>query len=230
MKKTLLIVLIMLFALFPFYNFNGVFAEEGKKVKVITECNLYKETKLNYAEDNGVLLKLEFGDILEITGESIKGEDNDFYFYPVLIIKSDVEQEGYVIVNFVTDETSLEKKLDPNAKTLNLSQIYSTPKEEDKFRLEGKDVVLEKYVEIKIVDGYDKSKKFHQIMFEIDGTIYVGYIKTSDLLIEGFNATIILVVFIFVLVALIAFSIWKTTRKKRKRQTSSNDGVIERKW
>lgn len=226
MKKTFLIIVILIFSFFPLYNLSGISADEERNVKVVTECNLYEEAKLNYSDDNGILLKLEFGETLKVRGEIIEGEDNDFYFYPVEITKNEQTYEGYVISNFVADETNiaLERTLDPNAKTLNQAQIYSAPSENNKFVLAGKEVVLEKYEGIKILDGYDKSKEFHQIMFEIDGTVYTGYIKTSDLLIEGFNATIILVVFIFVLVALIAFSIWKTTQKKRRKTSKKPEG------
>lgn len=223
MKRILLTFIIILFIFSPIYNLDGVFSEENKQVKVITECNLYKEAKVNYTEDDGILLTLQLGEILEIKEEPIKGKDSEFYFYNILIRKDNHNYEGYVITNFVTSTMALKRNIDPNAKTLNQSQIYTLPKDDNKLSLAGENIVLERYKEIKIIDGYDKSKEFHQIMFEIDGEIYIGYIKTSDLLIEGFNASIVLVVFIFILVALIALSIWKTTRKKRKRQNVTNN-------
>lgn len=195
------------------------FGESEKQAKVTTECNLYKEAKLNYTEEEGIVLKLSFGEILSIVGEPIKDENSSFYFYFASITKNESEYQGYVITNFITSTTNsgLGKRLDPNAKTLNQSNIYNSKDENNKLILNGKEVVLEQYQGIKILDGYDKSKNYHQIMFEIEGNIYTGYIKTSDLLMEGYNATIILVIFIFVLVTGIAISVFFTTRKKRKK-------------
>lgn len=219
MKKLLIIVLFVLFSLFPLSGIEVVFGESEKQAKVTTECNLYKEAKLNYTEEEGIVLKLSFGEILNIVGEPIKDENSSFYFYFASITKNESEYVGYVITNFITNTTNsgLEKRLDPNAKTLNQSNIYNSKDENNKLVLDGKEVVLEQYQGIKILDGYDKSKNYHQIMFEIEGNIYTGYIKTSDLLVEGYNATIILVVFIFVLVTGIAISVFFTTRKKRKK-------------
>ncbi|MDD4110394.1 MAG: hypothetical protein PHS54_02445, partial [Clostridia bacterium] len=79
------------------------------------------------------------------------------------------------------------------------------------------EVNLERFEEIKIIDGYDRAKTFHEIMFEKEGIIYTGYIKTSDLLVEGYNPMFILAMFIFIIVFSIAISILFTTRKKRKK-------------
>lgn len=218
--KKLIICLLILLSLFPLSGIKQVFGDSENQFKVITECNLYKEAKITYEEENGILLELSFGDVVNITGEPVKEEISGFYFYSASITRNEIEYQGYVITNFVTniENIGLERNLDPNAKTLNKANIYTEKDENSKFILNGDEVVLEKYQGIKILDGYEKSKNFHQVMFEIEGNIYTGYIKTSDLLVEGYNATIIVVVFIFVLVGGIAISIFFTTRKKRKKQ------------
>lgn len=197
---------------------GNIYADTQRQVKVINNCILYTNPKINYAEDETkIVLNLSFGEILTINGEE-EGESG-FAFYHVSITKNDIEYSGYVISNFVTniENSALKKTLDPNAKTLNQAQIYFSKDENNKLILNGREVVLERYEEIKIIDGYDKSKAFHKIMFEKNGEIYTGYIKTTDLLVEGFNATLISVIFIFVLVGATALSIYAATIKKRKK-------------
>jgi hypothetical protein len=189
------------------------------QVKIITGCNLYETAD----ENSSVLEVLNFGDLLYVSGDKIEGEN--FSFYPI----TKGETNGFVISSFVMDtaNTALKRTLDSNAKTLDQSQIYSTASEEDKILINGEEVVLEKFEEIKIIDGYNKSKEFHQILFEIDGEIYTGYIKTSKLLVEGVNSTLIIVIFALVIAGSIAFSIFWTTRKKRKRASKrlSKDNI-----
>jgi hypothetical protein len=223
MKKLLIICLFILLSIIPFSGIKQVVADSENQFQVITKCNLYKEAKINYEEENGIVVQLFFGDVINVAGEPVKEENEDFYFYQASITKNGTEYNGYVIINFVTsvDNVGLERTLDPNAKTLNKANIYTAKDENEKFVLGDKEVVLDQYQGIKVLDGYDRSKNFHQIMFEVDGNIYTGYIKTSDLLVEGYNATTLVVVFIFILVAGIALSIFFTTRKKRKKQKNN---------
>lgn len=227
----LLFCLVIVTGLLVFFAQPTTAYAVNEKVQVITEtCKLYKSPKLDYsAEDpeaDGVLLTLSFGDILSKNGsDEIAAEDlSGFYFYSVSIDKDGTNYEGYIIINFVMNASDLplERKLDPNARTLRRANVYSNKSEENKLVLSGEEVVLEQYQDVKILDGYSAAKDFHEIMFELDGTIYRGYIKTSDLVVEGFDGTIILVVFILILVLSIAFSIYMTTRKKRKKLRSRN--------
>lgn len=226
MKRLCLILCLVVIASFAIsFNQTQIYADTLNQVQVISDCNIYLSNKLDYAEEEGIILELSFGEILEITGSAVVGEDCDFTFYPVEITKDGNLYEGYVITNFVMsiENVALERTLDPNAKTINEAQIYFAENENSKLVINGEETILSQYEEVKIVDGYDKTKEFHKIMFEEDGVIYTGYIKTSDLLVEGFNATVISVVFIFVLVGSIVLSIYLTTRKKRKKQAKKLD-------
>ncbi len=215
MKKCVLVLLFFTFIFgFVFTNNINVYAQDEKAVQVINECLLYSDPTINEEDNLGVL---HFGEVLTVNGDIVDGVNSSFKFYNV---STQDDKTGYVIVNFVMsiEDKALSKTLDPNAKTLNEANIFVTNSDENKMILDGTEVKLEKYEEIKIIDGYDKSKQFHEVMFEIDGTIYTGYIKTSDLLVEGFNATLIAVIFIFIIVGAIVLSIYLTTKKKRRKQ------------
>lgn len=158
-----------------------------------------------------------FGDELEVLGTAQTGE---LSFYQVKIPGS--EQNGWVLKNAVSASNSkaLEKSLDPNAKTLNKDvKVYSTEKLEkgSEIIIAGKPVLLSQFQEVKIVGGYNKNSDSTKIMFEYENQILTGYVKTSDLVVEGFNGTIILIVFIFILVISIIVSIIVATKKKRKK-------------
>lgn len=214
MKKCIFVMLFFVFIFsFVFPNKINLYAENEKVVQIINDCLLYSNPTID-EENLGVLY---FGDILTVNGEIVDGVNCDFRFYNV---STQDEKTGYVIVNFVMniEDKALLKNLDPNAKTLNETNVFTTSSGEDKVILSGTEIKLEKYQEIKIIDGYDKSKQFHEVMFEINGSIYTGYVKTSDLLVEGFNATLIAVIFIFIIVGAIVLSIYITTKKKRRKQ------------
>lgn len=194
---------------------------EPQKVQVISNCIMYESPKINYSEENeGVVLELFFGDVLYKESDEIEGEDCEFDFYLLSITKNATTYNGYVITKFVMrkENIALGRNLDSNAKTLNIASVYSSDKGDSSMIINGEEVVLERYEDIKIVDGYNRARAYHEIRFEKNGVIYTGYIKTSDLLVEGFNSTTILIVFIFILVGSIAFSIYLNTRKKRKNK------------
>lgn len=218
--KKLFTILILLIFIFPLFNVGKVYAVEVNNFKVITECYLYEGSKLNYEEgETGIVATLSFGEIIRVYGEKIQGDDCSFQFYDAILERNGEFISGFVISDFVIDEsiTSLIKMLDPNAKTLNIASIFNSLDEEDKMLIGGDEIILERFEEIKIIDGYDRAKTFHEIMFEQEGIIYTGYIKTSDLLVKGYNPTFILAMFIFIIVFSIAISILFTTRKKRKK-------------
>lgn len=221
--KRLLTILILLVLIIPTFQIKSIKADDNL-FKVITECNLYESPKLNYEEETGIKTILNFGELLQINGQE-EGEDCNFLFYSVSIEKDGEILNGYVISYFVVDSniTSLTRILDPNAKILHITNVFNSPDVSDKMVLGEEEVVLQKLQDIKIIDGYDKSKVFHEIMFEQDGIIYTGYIKTSDLFVEGFNPTFILAVFIFIIAGSITFSILVSTMKKRRRQRKNND-------
>lgn len=220
----------LIFAFSAFFSqANIVYAEQETVQVIVNSCNLYIDAKIDYSseepETDGVILELSFGDILEKKSQELDAEDSSqFKFYWVSVTKNSIVYEGYIIANFVmsTDNVSLARTLDPNAKAIRETYVYSADNESNKLILNGEEVSLDQYQDIKIIDGYDAAKPFHKIMFEEEGVIYIGYIKTSDLLIEGFDGTLILVVFIVILVLSIASSIFFTTRKKRKKLRLKN--------
>lgn len=200
-------------------NSNIIFAEdfEDFKVKIITECKLYKSPNINL-EDNLLLDEsLLFGEELIVVGEEILGEDSIFVFYPIIYLKEDIEYQGYVIKNFVIKETNvyLNRKLDSNARIIKKTLVFVNKNEEEKLLIKGTEVFLQKDQEIRVIDNSDKIYK--KVMFSLDGNIYTGFIKGEDVVIEGFNSTIIIIIFVFFLAISIAVSIFFTTRKKRKK-------------
>lgn len=213
MKKILgVLFLLCLFAI-P-VGFGNVYAQESQTVSVCAnECSIFAEA----ASDSDVLFKATFGTEFELNSQElfISGE---LSFYQVKLPSGGV---GYILSNAASREaSSLNRGLDPNAKILNHdTPVYSiaVAAEENLLTIDGENIKLNQYQEVKIIDGYDKNKEFNQIMFEINGTIYTGFVKSSDLIVEGFNGTIILIIFIFLLVASIILSIILTTRKKRKK-------------
>lgn len=226
MKKFFAVLFLLILAIVPGLKISNVSAEttDEKKVKVVSDfCYLYYElSNLNSCDEKNP--RVEYGTELTLiknetlgkeAGEKIIEGDKVFYFVKY------GNQERYVLVENVVkadSNNSLTKKLDPNAKILNSkTKVYKSNSTKDILKIGGENVELSQYQEIKIVDGYDKNKTFHKIMFEQNGEILTGYVKTSDILVEGFNGTIILIVFIFVLVGSIVLSIVLATRKKRKK-------------
>lgn len=195
----------------------GAVSAEANQVKVISNsCSIFKEISTKSEK----LITISFGEILDlITSEKII--DGELSYYHVRK-NGKTPIEGYVLTNcVVTSEFShIEKKLDPNSKILNPNtKVYISAQEgeDNRVSVDGSLVELEQYEEVKIIDGYNKKKEFTKIMFEQNGVIYTGFVKTSNLVVDGFNATIILIVFVFLLVASIVLSIVLTTRKKRKK-------------
>lgn len=189
------------------------------QVKVVTDCLLYKDVEIK-AESPLVFEKiLSFGEVLTVTGKEVAGEDSEFVFYPVLYIDNEQEFNGFVIKNFVMreDASFLRNRLDPNAEVKKTAQIYFDKNDEAILQIKNENVVLEKSQKVKVIDNSDRHYK--KIMFELDSEIYVGYIKSENVIIEGFNSAIVSAVFIFILAGSIALSIFLTTRKKRKNQT-----------
>ncbi|MDD4110640.1 MAG: hypothetical protein PHS54_03705, partial [Clostridia bacterium] len=181
MKKFFIILILFVFIL-PLFNLEKVYAVEINNFKVITECYLYEDSKLNYEEgETGIVTTLSFGEILRVYGEKIQGDDCSFQFFDAVLERDGEVISGFVISDFIIDAsiTSLIKMLDPNAKTLNVASVFNSLDEEDKMLIGGDEVNLERFEEIKIIDGYDRAKTFHEIMFEKEGIIYTGYIKTS---------------------------------------------------
>lgn len=201
-----------------------IYAEEENKVKVISQgCYIYIEPNYNSEK----IEQLIYGDILVLKSKEIIKQGNFGYFN----VATDEGIEGFVLQNCVIDNSlkSLEKKLDPNAKILNNNVfVYITEevKEENKIKINGEVVQLKQYEEIKIINEYNKSKELQEILFERNGVIYNGYVKTSDLLVEGFNPVIILIIFIFLLIISIILSIVLTTRKKRKKKNKNGNNSI----
>lgn len=187
---------------------------ETSKVKVsVSSCAVLDSPN----ETANVLLTATFGEEFEVVGTAVTGE---LMFFQVKIPNS--ATNGWILKNAVSDanSSSLEKTLDPNAKTLNENvKVFSTEKLENgsEVIISGQPVLLKQFQEVKIVGEYNKNSDSTKIMFEFDNQILTGYVKTSDLVVEGFNGTIILIVFIFILVASIIISIITTTRKKRKK-------------
>ena len=215
MKKVFLVLILICLYLIP-TGIGNVLAQNNSKIVICTnECSVFSEADYN----SEILFEAHFGQEFELNSSDvfISGE---LSFYQV---KTE-NKVGYILVNaavFLSD--ALEKKLDPNAKILNNDTIVYIKAEEGEaniLKINGENVTLSQYQEVKIIDGYDNNKKFNEIMFEKDGIIYTGYVKTSDLIVEGFNGTTILIVFIFLLVASIILSIILTTRKKRKKNKS----------
>ena len=76
---------------------------------------------------------------------------------------------------------------------------------------------LEYYKDAPLVEHKITEDEKRKAIFEYENQILTGYVKTSDLVVEGFNGTIILIVFIFILVISIIVSIIVATKKKRKK-------------
>lgn len=212
MKKFLSVLFLLCLLLVP-VGTKTVYAQSQTICVCANECSIFAEA----ASDSEVLFKATFGTEFELNSQEffISGE---LSFYQIKLKEGGV---GYVLSNAASRAaSSLKHGLDPNAKILNENTpVYSVAveAEENLLSINGEKIKLNQYQEVKIVDGYDKNKEFNQIMFEINGTIYTGFVKSSDLIVEGFNGTIILIIFIFILVASIILSIILTTRKKRKK-------------
>lgn len=187
----------------------------GKTIETISSLSeLQEKENLEY----GTKLNLVLSQIIYFTNTN----NQNLGFYAVQK-EGDSSFVGYVLASCVTNAnvSSLQKTLDPNAKILNNNvSVYTSENaaDENKLTINGQAVVLNQYQEIKILDGYNKKKELTKIMFENNGEILTAYVKTKDILVKGFNATIILVVFIFIVVASIIWSIYSTTRKKRKKE------------
>lgn len=198
---------------------GDIFADDFKEfqVKIIFETKLYEKAEISEVVFDGI----ELGEELTVTGEEELDASSGFNFYPVSYNKDGNNYTGYIIKNFVIkiENLPLKKSLDPNAKTIKEAQVYNDKSEENKLQIEGENIILKQYQEIKIIDYTDSDYK--KIMFEIDGEIYTGFVKSTDVIVEGFNATIILIVFIFALAGSIALSIFLTTRKKRKKKAQN---------
>lgn len=228
MKKIFAVLFLLIVAIFPFNKITNLSAEttSSNVVKVVSDfCYLYLTTT-NLSSSGSDNIRVEYGTELELiddegtgkkAGEVISTGDYKFYYVQYKSYKR------YVLISNVVSEetnTSLKKTLDSNAKILNdKTKVYKTAlaTEENRIQIGENNVELQQFQEIKIIDGYDKNKEFHKIMFEENGEILTGYVKTSDILVEGFNGTIILIVFIFVLIGSIVLSIVLSTRKKRKK-------------
>ncbi len=212
--KKIFTILFCFFALLIFIPTISSVDAETSKVKVsVSSCAVLDSPN----ETANVLLTATFGDEFEVVGTATTGE---LMFFQVKIPNS--ETNGWILKNAVSDanSSSLEKTLDPNAKTLNENvKVFSTKQLENgsEIIISGQPVLLKQFQEVKIVEEYNKNNDSTKIMFEFENQILTGYIKTSDLVVEGFNGTIILVVFIFILVISIVVSIITTTRKKRKK-------------
>ena len=196
----------------PYQAFNVEAQTLNNVVVCVNECSIFSQA----STDADVLETFSFGQELNLNSQE-KFISGDLTFYQVKI-ESGV---GYVLANAVLFKShALKKELDPNAKILNeKTPVYTSQqnKEENILIINGENVLLKQYQEVKIIDGYNENKAFSEIMFEIDGTIYSGFVETKNLVVEGFNPTIILVIFIFLLVASIILSIVLSTRKKRKK-------------
>lgn len=226
MKKIFTVFIFILCLCLPLANNFSIIYAESENVKVVVEeCSLYInveeiDNKINLSFEDCEKIDLAFGEELTLLSQEIvEMISDDFNFYYVSISKNGEDYEGYVITTFVmpSENVALAKTLDPNAKVLYKDTIiYASKDANNELKLGEETIKLKQQQDVKILDGYDKNKEFHEIMFEIDGVIYTGYIKTADLLVEGFNGIIILIVFIFILVASIAISIVLTTKKKRK--------------
>ena len=212
--KKIFTILFCFFALLIFIPTISSVDAETSKVKVsVSSCAVLDSPN----ETANVLLTATFGDEFEVVGTATTGE---LMLFQVKIPNS--ETNGWILKNAVSDanSSSLEKTLDPNAKTLNENvKVFSTKQLENgsEIIISGQPVLLKQFQEVKIVGEYNKNNDSTKIMFEFENQILTGYVKTSDLVVEGFNGTIILVVFIFILVISIVVSIITTTRKKRKK-------------
>lgn len=212
--KKIFTILFCFFALLIFIPTISSVDAETSKVKVsVSSCAVLDLPN----ETANVLLTATFGDEFEVVGTATTGE---LMLFQVKIPNS--ETNGWILKNAVSDanSSSLEKTLDPNAKTLNENvKVFSTKQLENgsEIIISGQPVLLKQFQEVKIVGEYNKNNDSTKIMFEFENQILTGYVKTSDLVVEGFNGTIILVVFIFILVISIVVSIITTTRKKRKK-------------
>lgn len=219
-QKILLLSIIILTLFLGIGNSSVTYADNFQefKVKIITETKLYENPKI----DSVVIInEIKFGEELTVIGEEIIDNFSSFIFYPVRYEKEGEEYTGYIIKNFVIklENVPLGKRLDPNAKVIQTAQVYYDKNEGSKLQIKGEYVFLEEYQAVKVIDATDS--KYKRIMFEIEGEIYTGFIKSEDILIEGFNATIILIVFIFFLASSMALSIFLTTRKKRKKKNKN---------
>lgn len=205
-----------------------VYAEENQTVEVVSNsCIVYQiETgktfeTINSLEELIELEKLNFGETVLKVDETIyeyKNQNSETINF--LKVKTKNGTTGYVLANCVAfKEESLDIKLDTNAKiAAEKTFVYTTNESESKLTFNEEEVVLNRGQEIKIVDGYDNGKEFCEILFEYNNEIKTGFVRTSDVAVEGFNATIILIVFIFVLAASIIWAIYSATKKKRKKQ------------
>lgn len=216
MRKTFLFLFSMFILFLSFGKMTTVSAETFQtfEIKIIYDCNLYKNVDLSTTDNLVLEEKLTFGEKLIVIDNEV--EKDEFVFYPVRYIKNNTEYEGYVIKNFtmIASNKSLGKKLDSNAKIIKETQVYL--EEDMPFLIQGEEIFLKENQEVRVIDN--TNKKFKKIMFEINSEIYNGLVKSEDISIKGFNATIITIVFVFILATSIAVSIVLTTRKKRKKE------------
>lgn len=216
MKKIITALFLSLICLIPsFFNIGNVYAQT-KEVKVVSNsCSI-----LSAPHTEATVVKtVNYGEILTLVSDCEIIYGNLKFFH--VQMDDNEKTQGYVLTNFViqNENTSLKKMLDPNAKILkDNTQVFFEANEECKMTIGEENVELTKHQEVKIIDDYDRKKEFCKIMFDKDGTVLTGYVKTSDLSVEGFNRVLILVVFIFVLAISLVVSVVVATKKKRKRQ------------
>ena len=219
MKKIFSVLFFLALALVCFVPKTTVFAEENETLEVITNsCVVYQiENGKTFETISSLneLIKLEelkFGEKvskLEETNFEYTNKNGEKLLF--VKVKTSSETVGYVLANCVSlKQKSLNTKLDPNAKIASEKAFVYISNEEgsEKLTINGTEVAL------------DKGKEFCEILFEHNNEIKTGFVKTIDVAVEGFNSTIILIVFIFILIASIIWAIYSATKKKRKKQQS----------
>lgn len=229
MKKIISVLFFLALALVCFVPKTTVFAEENLTFEVVSNsCVVYQlETGKTFQTINSLqelieLKKLNFGEsVLKVEETVFEFKNINNQTLKFLKVKTSDEIIGYVLASCVAvEEKSLEVKLDANAKiAVEKAYVFSSNEKgnENKLIINGEEVFLKQGEEIKIVDGYDKGKEFCEVMFEFNNEIKTGFVKTSDVKVKGFNGTIILIIFIFILLASTIWAIYSATRKKRKK-------------
>lgn len=229
MKKILTVLFFLSLSVVFLVPKTTVYANQQKEMEVFSnKCDVYElenektfET-ISSLEDLKKIETLNFGEKIQLLVEDVfsfknnNGEVLEFYN-----IKTNSNKTGFVLSSCVCEkEKSLNMTLDPNAKVKNEKvavYIERNDSDENKLVIDGENIFLEKNQNVKIVDGYDTGKEYCEVLFELENEIKTGFVKTEDLEVEGFNYTIILIVFIFILVASTIWAIYSATRKKRKK-------------
>lgn len=214
MKKFLAALFCFLIVIFAsVFSVGKVEAQSGELKVVSNSCAVLSAPETNAT----VVEEVDFGSVLTLVsqGEIIYGACSFYH------VKTSQGNDGYVLTNFVVEVGSegLQKKLDPNAKiSSENAQVFFEKNENSKLELAGVSVQLKNGQEIKIIETYNKKEEFCKIMFEKDGQILTGFVKTANVSVEGFNKTLILVIFVFVIAASLVWSVVAATKKKRKKQ------------